>query len=157
MKATGEIHDMDDADRLVDVRWSAAISAWFERDGTLLAEAVRDQSLPQPTYVRELFADLAIGEAKRGKGGSPSEYHPWVKRSIAAEVFKEWDAIKAKRKKDAKKTTSSGIPKIIACAVIAGRRGVTEDSVRGVVDDVIKAGLTREKWRAWGRPTWKNT
>ena len=149
MKASGEMYDWDDAERLVDVRWSAAVSAWYEEgDGMLLAEAVRDQSLPQPEHVRELFAQLALGKAKRGKGGRPPERHPWLQRSMIAEVFAEWDAAE---------TNGEANPKDAACEIVAGRRGVTGDTIRGAVDRLRGAGITRERWQAWGRPSWRNT
>ena len=146
-----------DADNArAEYQWGAAINRWFERDPSALSALIRNSSLHIPDYAREFLADLADGKVSRGKGGRPVERHGWVERSIVAEVFREWDAAEA---------LAPGVhgahrdsPKDAACKAVAERRGndPTEDAVRGLVDKLRKVGFTREGWRTWGRPDFKN-
>ena len=132
-------------------RWDAAIAKWFERDSAALRLLILDASLSPPDFAREFLADIVEGKVSRGKGGRPSERDGWVERAIVAEVFAEWDAAEALTRCD-----RSDTPKDCALALVANRRNISTDAVRGLVDKLKKCGITREKWRTWGRPDWKH-
>ena len=117
-----------------------AINAWFDGQGGMLAAAIRDTSLPLIDDARAFLSDLADGKISKGKGGRPVERHGWVERSIVAEVFTHWEH-------------SS---KEAACAAVAARRGASDGEIRGVVDKLRKLGFTRDRWKTWGRPDFKN-
>lgn len=137
-----------------EMRWSAAYSQWLEHDSTNLEALIRDPDSNFPPWVREFLAALAAGKASRGKGGRPVKRHGRDEQAIAAEVFAEWN--KAEMFAEGNKRGES--PKDEACAIVAGRLGdtYTADVIRGVVNKIIKCGITREWWNAHGRPDWKS-
>lgn len=146
-----EAEDADSPERQRDLRWWCALEDWRNHNAGPLAAALRDQSLPLTSDIREFLADLVEGKVNRGKGGRPNAYLGWVERSIVAEVFREWDAFEKMPKNKRLET-----PKQRACEAVAGRRGGTADTVRALVDKLRAVGITREAWRKWGRPDWKN-
>lgn len=144
-----QAEDFDDS-VLAEMRWGVAISQWLEHDNTNLAALIRNPDSSIPPWVREFLADLAAGTVLRGKGGRPTERHGWHERAIVAEVFSEWNNAKM-----LPRSSGRGSPKDEACAIVAARRGAKPDTIRGVVNKLIKYGITLERWIAWGSPDWK--
>lgn len=145
-----ESEDMDSPEWQRDLRWWGALRDWRNHDAGPLAAALRDQSLPLTSDIREFLADLVEGKVNHGKGGRPTQYLVWVERSIVSDVFREWDAFEKMPKNKRLET-----PKALACDAVAKRRGVTADTVRALVDKLRAVGITREAWHGWGRPDWK--
>ena len=144
-----QAEDIDD-NYWAEMRWSAAYSQWLEHDSTNLEALIRDPDSNFPPWVREFLADLAAGKVSRGKGGRPEERYDWAERALVAEVFDEWNKAKM-----LPRVSRSGSPKDKACAIVAARRGATADAIRGVVNKLIKHGITLERWISWGCPDWK--
>ena len=120
--------------------WGAAIEQWFGGNSDALSALVRDTDTAIPDYAREFLADLSAGNVSRGKGGRPEDRDGWLERKIVAEVFRVWETQ----------------PKDAACESVADRHNISAGAVRGLVDKLRKAGFTREAWRTWGRPDFKN-
>lgn len=144
-----EAEDMDAA-YWEERRWGHAIGTWLDGDRSALADLLRNESLLVPLTAREFLADLAAGTLKKGKGGRPAERDGWVERAIVAELFEEWDAA------EAVSTSSRMSPKDEAMSIVAERRKITADAVRALADKFKSYGITRDAWRAWGRPKWTN-
>lgn len=137
---SADLVDESDSQWQIDLRWIGAVNAWFDGDAAPLERALRD-GVPLNEDVRTFLADLVAGRVNRGKGGRPTERHGWVERSIAAEVLALRD---------------TGMTADAAYAEVAQRRGDSESVIRGVVEKLRGQGITLERWRAWGRPDWKN-
>lgn len=152
-----ELRDNEDAETISEIQWSAAIAEWIEHDPARLFALILDGG-EIPAFAREFLAALARGEKLRGKGGRPAERDGWVERAIAAEVFSEWDRLEAQA------SSARGSPQDEAYALVAARRGITAGAIRGVVQKLQDLGIprgqglgiTRDNWRKWGRPHWRN-
>ena len=143
--------DTDDPAVLLERKWFGAINEWLERRPERLTELLRDAAGPIPDGARAFLADLAAGKVSRGRGGRPPERDGWVERSILAEVFREWETAEG-----TPRPTRSEAPKDAAYRLVAKRRGITTEAVRGIIERLGKAGLTRDRWESWGRP-WSTT
>ena len=136
-----------------DHRWMAAVSQYLTGYPVPLASLLRDPASPNVSAnARALLADLVEGKLPKSKGGRPAERSKRVERAIVADYFAELERQEAVPKVEGVK---DGGPATTARELVAKRRGLPEDAVRGVVDRVrINDGITREKWVGWGRPDW---
>jgi hypothetical protein len=137
--------DLTDPALLIEREWGYAIEEWRNRRPERLVELLRNADGPIPKFAWEFLADLAAGKVRRYLG-RPNDRDGWVERSILTEVFREWETAEgAPRKKGAS-------PRAAACALVASRRGITEDAVRGIVERLRKYRYTLDNWKSWGRP-----
>ena len=139
-------------------RWSAAISNWFERDGSNVRSLLQDSSEPIPGFAREFLADLADDGVKRPSGRTKERY-AWQERSFVAAYFAALEASKLEPKLKRVKTPTPKDHQRVALEVAAKQKGTSVGAFRGVVNRLIKEnpGWTEENWRAWGRPDFSNT
>jgi hypothetical protein len=143
--------DLTDPALLIEREWGYAIEEWLKRRPERLAELLRNTDGQIPEFAREFLADLVAGKVSRGKGGRPNGRDPWVELAIMAEVFREWETA------EGSPHLQGESPRAAACALVASRRGITEDAVRGIVDRRRKHKFTLDNWKSWGRPDWRRT
>lgn len=132
-----------------DARWADAISRWLSGDTGPFSAAISEASLELTSDAREFIAALAEGRIKRERAGRPTEYEPWVERSIVAAVFAEHERALGEPR------IRGGSPQDRAFERVAKSRSTTPGAVRGLVSKLRAKGWTLELWQQWGRPDFK--
>lgn len=126
-------------------RWGSAITRWQEgQPAPLCALVLAHESLPD--FVRDFLADLVAGKAKRRRG-APPKYSGTQERALFTEVMQRWDDLEG-----ADKTTGNTGPRDEAISYVADRHTMKSDALRGIVDRLRTAGMTRELWARYMRP-----
>lgn len=133
-----EPRDTNDPTLVRDRRWSGAIKDWLDAYPQTLEALLRESEREIPDFAREFLADLVAGKVKKGKGGRPQEYPPFVQRAIAYEYFAALETLSPSR----------------ARVEVAGRRGdMSVSTVRNIVARIEADGITREVWIRMGCPS----
>lgn len=140
-----EARDIDDPQRLAELRWNAAIAAWMRRDPAPLV-ALLGELRDVPDFAVEFLRDLAAGTVERPSGAEAAR-SPAHERRIAFAVYAAWEALEAEPR------SRAGSPKDRAIATVAQRLGMAQGQVRGVLDKVTRQGLTRDVWARFLRDT----
>lgn len=129
--------DIDDPERINQIKWGHAISMWQEGYKLLLRPLLIDSTIQIPDFAREFLADLAEGNVIKDIG-RPTDRPGWYERKIVTDAFHEWE----------RSTKES------ACHEVAERYSLKYDAVRGILDRFAKSGITKEVWIRYGRPNW---
>jgi len=103
--------------------WARAISEWQTGQPDAICAEIR--ALPIPDAAKDFLIALARGEAKR-RDGRPPLRDEAEEYELVGHVFAAWDAQKTREK---------------AIATVAEQRGMTEDTLRGIVDKVGDRGF----------------
>ncbi len=147
-----EMRDYYDPAVWYERRWHAAINRWMEsapdRSAAELEELLRDSNNEIPDFAREFLADLVAGKVEPNTGGRPEERSAGYKRAIAYEVYAEQARFKAMPQKD-----RTGSPRDKAVASVAERRKLKGGTVRVIVEEMTRAGLTFDIWERYIRRT----
>lgn len=147
-----EARDINDPALVRDRRWGGAINRWMQsgpdRSITELEALLRDPEGEIPDFARDFLADLVAGKVEPNVGGRPAERTEEHKRMIAYEVYAEQARYKAMPKRD-----RDGRPRNLAIEQVAERRGITDGAVRGIVEEMTRAGLTFDTWERYIRRT----
>lgn len=147
-----EARDINDPALVRDRRWGGAINRWMQsgpdRSTAELETLLRDSDGEIPDFAREFLADLVAGKVEPNVGGRPAERSEEHKRTIAFEVYAEQARYKAMPKE-----ARDGRPRALAIEQVAARRGITDGAVRGIVEEMTRAGLTFDIWDRYIRRT----
>lgn len=129
--------DIDDPERVNQIKWIHAISLWQDGYKSLLRPLLIDSSIPIPNDAREFLADLAEGNVVKDNG-RPTDRPGWYEREIVAAAFRAWG--RGTKEK--------------ACHEVAEGYDLKYEAVRGILDRFAKSGITKKAWISWGRPNW---
>lgn len=147
-----EPRDTNDPALVRDRLWGAAINRWMlsgpDRSMAELEALLRDPEGEIPDFAREFLADLVAGTVEPNVGGRPAKRTEEHKRMIAYEVYAEQDRYKAMPK-----NCRDGKPRDLAVEQVAERRGLTDGTVRGIVEEMTRAGLTFDIWEKYIKRT----
>lgn len=140
--------DYDDPELVADRRWSGAIRDWLAGKPEGLCAAILDAHLLISNDARQFLADLAAGKVQRSNG-RPLARTPAEERELTGLVYAEWEA----QKKLARRGVRGQPAKRTAIELVAAQRRISYDQLRGIVDKVSAAGLTRSFWKLRGPQT----
>lgn len=134
---------MDEPGRTELMAWLSVYGAWLKGDPKPMAEWLRHPETVIVDDARHFLADNLLKPIKRQRGVKLQTSNA-RKRHIAAMVY-------AAREAMPKKYTA---PSLKAIQAIATREKMDEESVRRIMGEMSKAGITFEVWKRIGRPKW---
>ena len=120
--------------------WGKSIYEWQCGNHGMVIDLVN--ALDIPMNAKEFLSALVKGDTKLLRQGRPPARTGQEERAIMWDAFREWDKLKESGCKD---------PRNTAFANVAEKYSITEDAVRGIMDEVRPFGLTLSFWKKFGK------
>lgn len=137
------VTSMDEPGRAELMAWLAVYGNWLAGDPQPMADWVRNPQTVIVEDARHFLADNLLRPIKR-KRGLKQLIPDNRKRHITALVY-------AAREAHEKKHTD---PRRKAIAAVSKSELIDESTVRRIIGEMTKAGITFELWKKMGRPAW---
>jgi hypothetical protein len=129
-----------------DQAWQWAYKCWLQGDPEQIAQWVRNPESVIVPNAREFLADFLLngGQVRRKPGNKPVRSAK-DERQIVAEVYAERERLELMPRRNSN-------PSRAAMEIIAKRRRTSAGTIRGVIQNATKVGITFKNWQQWGRP-----